>query len=123
MTVASFGPEMSLDLGSDRGARIAARFFAGLADPARLRILGLLLRGEEMTVGEMVDAVEVGQPRVSSQLACLRRCGIVTDRKHGRHVFYPVPDPRLRALLEVALAIVGDHAAHISDCYEIDRRR
>jgi DNA-binding transcriptional ArsR family regulator len=62
-----------------------------LAEPARRRILDLLLDGER-TVGELVDAVGLSQPAVSKHLRVLRDAGAVEARVDGPRRVY-----RLRA--------------------------
>lgn len=81
-----------------------ARFFRALAHPTRIRLLELLVRGGR-TVQELQDALAIGQPIVSQQLAILRNQGIVTAHKERSSVRYTIRDPRLRDLLEVARAI------------------
>ncbi len=108
-----------LDLDAGRGIQIAAKFFRGISDPTRLRLLTLLLTHGELSVGELVDAVDGLQGRVSSHLACLRHCGLVADRKEGRNVYYSVPDPRVREFLPVAMAMIADNATHIATCHRI----
>ena len=58
-----------------------------LADPTRLRLL-LLLEQEELSVAELQDILGMGQSRISSHLAQLKRAGIVEDRRAGKHVYY-----------------------------------
>lgn len=99
---------------------IAAKFFRGLAEPTRLHIVALLLDAGEMSVGDIVDAVDGLQGRVSSHLACLRHCGLVTDRKEGRNVYYAISDPRVADFLPVALSMVADNATHIATCHRIE---
>ena len=106
-------------LGTDGGLEVAAKFFRGLGDPTRLRLLLLLLEHGELPVGELVDAIGSPQGRVSSHLACLRWCGFVTDRREGRHVYYSIPDSRTRRLLRLALEMVGDNEEHIRTCHRI----
>ena len=108
-----------LDLDDDADVQVAAKFFRGLSDPTRLRLVALLLEHGEMTVSELVEAVDGLQGRVSSHLACLRHCGLVTDRREGRKAYYSVRDPRVRELLTPALAMVADNAEHIATCHRI----
>lgn len=108
------------DITSRPDIDIASKFFRGLADPTRLHIVALLLEHGEMGVGDIVDAVGGLQGRVSSHLACLRHCGLVTDRKEGRNVYYSVPDPRLTEFLPIALSMIADNADHIATCHRID---
>src|SRR5205809_4708741 len=58
-----------------------------LADPTRLRLL-LLLEEEELSVAELQQILSMGQSRISSHLAQLKRAGVVADRRAGKNVYY-----------------------------------
>jgi ArsR family transcriptional regulator len=58
-----------------------------LADPTRLRLL-LLLEQEELSVAELQEILGMGQSRISSHLAQLKRAGVVEDRRAGKNVYY-----------------------------------
>jgi len=58
-----------------------------LADPTRLRLL-LLLEQAELSVAELQDILGMGQSRISSHLAQLRRAGVVENRRAGKNVYY-----------------------------------
>jgi len=58
-----------------------------LADPTRLRLL-LLLEQEELSVAELQQILGMGQSRISSHLAQLKRAGVVEDRRAGKNVYY-----------------------------------
>jgi len=58
-----------------------------LADPTRLRLL-LLLHEAELTVAELQEILGMGQSRISSHLAQLKRAGVVEDRRSGKHAYY-----------------------------------
>jgi len=76
-----------------------------LADPTRLRILGLLSR-EELSVAELQEILSMGQSRISSQLAVLRQSGLVADRREGKKSYYslsPGAPRQERELLAAAL--------------------
>ncbi|MEO6872899.1 MAG: metalloregulator ArsR/SmtB family transcription factor [Chthoniobacterales bacterium] len=62
-------------------------FLRLLADPTRLRLL-LLLEQEELSVAELQDVLGMGQSRISSHLAQLKRAGVVADRRAGKNVYY-----------------------------------
>ncbi|MHB1005882.1 MAG: ArsR/SmtB family transcription factor [Chloroflexota bacterium] len=96
-------------------AELAAKFFRGLGDPTRLRIVLLLLEGEK-NVGELVALTNLSQGRVSTHLTCLRWCGYVCARRVGRNVHYRVADPRVRELVLLAQGIIADNASNISCC-------
>ena len=70
-----------------------ADVFQVLADPTRRRIVEVL-RGGERSVGELVEAVDIGQPGVSRQLAILEDADFVTVRPQGRRRLYSLrPEP------------------------------
>src|SRR3954447_2265603 len=58
-----------------------------LADPTRLRLL-LLLHEAELTVAELQEILGMGQSRISSHLAQLKRAGVVEHRRAGKHAYY-----------------------------------
>ena len=62
-------------------------FLRLLADSTRLRLL-LLLEQEELSVAELQDVLGMGQSRISSHLAQLKRAGVVADRRAGKNVYY-----------------------------------
>jgi ArsR family transcriptional regulator len=76
-----------------------------LADPTRLRILGLLTDGE-VCVCHIYEALKIPQPKASRHLAYLRRSGLVDARKEGLWVYYriaPMEDAGAKAVVEAAL--------------------
>lgn len=79
----------------------AARRFALLSDPTRLRILAVLLEREPMTVTELSDALGIATPNVSQHLARLSASRVVGRQKQGRTVRYRTIDPSLQPLCEL----------------------
>lgn len=75
---------------------VAARFRI-LGDPSRLRLLGLLMRGEH-TVHELVEASGLTQTNVSRHLGLLRRDGVVGRRPDGNRAVYRITDPTVEKL-------------------------
>jgi DNA-binding transcriptional ArsR family regulator len=70
-----------------------ADVFQVLADPTRRRIVEALRAGER-SVGELVSAVDIGQPGVSRQLAILQEADFVVVRPDGRRRLYSLrPEP------------------------------
>jgi DNA-binding transcriptional ArsR family regulator len=70
-----------------------ADVFAILGDPTRRRLVEAL-RGGERSVSELVDAVDIGQPGVSRQLAILEEARFVKMRADGRRRLYALrPEP------------------------------
>jgi ArsR family transcriptional regulator len=70
-------------------------FLRLLADPTRLRLM-LLLEQEELTVAELQEILGMGQSRISSHLAQLKRAGVVQDRRAGKNVYYGLTTARER---------------------------
>ena len=68
-------------------------FLRMLADPTRLRLL-LLLEQEELSVAELQQILGMGQSRISSHLAQLKRAGVVEDRRAGKNVYYGASENR-----------------------------
>ncbi len=66
-------------------------FLKLIADPNRLRILGVLTRGEHC-VCDIEAAVGLPQNLVSHHLSALKREGVVLDRRQGKWVYYRI-DP------------------------------
>src|SRR6201988_4202969 len=58
-----------------------------MAGSTRLRLL-LLLEEEELSVAELQKILNMGQSRISSHLAQLKRAGVVADRRAGKNVYY-----------------------------------
>lgn len=97
------------------GRDVGAQLFRGLGDPTRLAILQALASGERR-VTDLVDEVGTSQPNISAHLACLKDCGLVTDRPAGRAVYYRIATPRLLDLLRSAEALLDDVGQRILLC-------
>lgn len=69
-----------MDGGANTGYR---ELLQVVADPSRWRILVLLSSGP-LTVGELVERLDVAQPSVSHHLARLRESGLVQSAAQGR---------------------------------------
>jgi DNA-binding transcriptional ArsR family regulator len=70
-----------------------SKFYKALADPTRLKMLGLLAV-REMCVCEVMAALDLTQPTASHHLRILENVGLVVDRKDGKWVFYSLKDPQ-----------------------------
>ncbi len=83
--------------------------FKALADPTRVRILGLLLGGE-VCVCHIHETLRIPQSKASRHLAYLRKAGVVTREKRGLWVYYTIAtraDDVSRALLGAIRHCVG----------------
>ncbi|MFQ5879656.1 MAG: ArsR/SmtB family transcription factor [Dehalococcoidia bacterium] len=106
-------------LASPGQTELLARFFRGLSDPTRLRMVDYLLGGER-SVAELVKLVGAPQGRVSSHLAYLKWCSVVTSRRRGRNVYYSVVDERTADLLSLVQAILIRHVRHLASLAQIE---
>jgi DNA-binding transcriptional ArsR family regulator len=101
---------------------LVAKYFRGLGDPMRLRILELLRDEGELTVGELVERLGEPQPKVSNHLACLRWCGFIDARRQHRTVYNRIADKRVVKMLELAHGLLADNEEHVAACCRIDER-
>ncbi|MHB8179093.1 MAG: ArsR/SmtB family transcription factor [Vulcanimicrobiaceae bacterium] len=95
-----------------------AKFFSGLADETRLRIVRYLLEGPR-TAGEIVTELGMSQSRISNQLSCLKWCGYVHAERHGRNVMYRIASPAIGELLSIAQRLVAANACAIAECTQL----
>jgi DNA-binding transcriptional ArsR family regulator len=106
-------PEQTDDVLYERQARLCQV----LADPKRLRLLGLLREGE-YSVRELAEAIGAAYPNVSQHLNVMRDAGLVATRRAGTSIYYRLAYPRiaeacdivrdvLRAQLADAAALAG----------------
>ncbi|PKH28512.1 metalloregulator ArsR/SmtB family transcription factor [Shewanella sp. ALD9] len=66
-------------------------FYKCLTDDIRLKSLMLTHYHGELCVCELMEALnEESQPKVSRNLALLKKAAIISDRKHGQWVFYRI---------------------------------
>ncbi len=94
---------------------VMSRFFKGLSDPTRFRILMLLVE-KERNVSELVELLQTPQGRVSSHLGCLKWCGYVSTRREGRWVYYRVSDERIKQMIRLAGGVVNDNYSNLISC-------
>ena len=85
---------------SDAQVEEAARLFAMLAEPTRLKLLRALM-GRPRTVTELVEATGFKQGNVSKQLGLLLTARFVAKEKDGNFARYSITDPTLHALCEL----------------------
>jgi DNA-binding transcriptional ArsR family regulator len=89
-------------------AQTYARWFQALADPSRVMICNLLAdAGRPVTVGEIVQAVEIGQSTVSHHLKLLAEVGFVQATPKGTARFYRFNQRCLEAFPTAAELVMG----------------
>ena len=94
---------------------LVAERFRALAEPARLRILNALRKGER-TVSELMEETELGQANASKHLQLLHTLGFVERRKEGLYVHYRLASEDVFQLCDIIcgrLAAEADARAHL----------
>ena len=85
-----------------------ASWFRCLGDPSRVLLLNrLAVAGRPMTVGELVEVVDIGQPTVSHHLKVLADVGFVTCEPRGNASLYAVNHLCLDQFPSAAELIMG----------------
>ena len=73
--------------------RLMSTLFDVIGDPSRRQVLDLL-RDDEYSVTELVDALDMSQPSVSKHLRVLRDAGLVEARVDAQRRIYALcPEP------------------------------
>jgi len=70
-----------------------AHFFKALSEPARLRIMNLLLNGERC-VCELMAVLDMPQSTVSRHLSYLKNAGLISGRRQGLWMYYSMAEPK-----------------------------
>lgn len=83
----------------DEAAGLAAGFKA-VADPTRLRLLGLIAAhaGGEACVCDLTGAFALSGPTISHHLKVLREAGLISGERRGTWIYYRVVPAALAAL-------------------------
>ena len=103
-------------------AELVAKYLRALGDLTRVRLLEALEESGELSVGDLVERLDIPQPKVSKHLACLRWCGFAESRREHRSVLYRLADERVSEVLELGRALLADNAEHVAACGTIDAR-
>jgi len=95
-----------------------SKLLEAVADPNRLRII-LCLQVRPACVCELVQAMEVPQPRISRHLRTLREAGLVSDARDAQFVEYSLVDAAAGTpeaeLLEYVARWMADDAVVAAD--------
>ncbi|MBB5718610.1 DNA-binding transcriptional ArsR family regulator [Stakelama sediminis] len=84
-----------------------ADMLRAMANSARLLILCRLSAGEA-SVGELIEATQLGQSAVSQHLATLREAGAVAARADKQSRIYSIVDPQVRSIFDSLCDICAD---------------
>jgi ArsR family transcriptional regulator, arsenate/arsenite/antimonite-responsive transcriptional repressor len=98
----SCDPLASTALDADQAEALAHRLKA-IADPARLRVLSMLLTAEggEACTCDLVDALGLSQPTVTHHMQRLAAVGLVEGERRSRRTWYRVVPGSLESITSV----------------------
>ncbi len=83
---------------SDQSAAELAKMFKALSDPARVKILSMLLNSAEVCACDFSASIGKTAATTSHHLKLLREAGLVATEKRGTWVWYRVVPERLAAV-------------------------
>ncbi len=84
-------------------------FAKALADETRQKIMALCCC-QELSVTDIVNALDVAQPTVSHHLKILKNAGLVRSKRRGKEVYYTLNQERLaKGCCQVAENFAPDH--------------
>lgn len=83
-----------------QAAEQAALMLKTLSNPDRLLLLCHMTEGERC-VGDLEALTGIAQPTLSQQLTVLRRQGLVSTRRDGKHIHYRLTHPSALAILQL----------------------
>ena len=83
-------------------------FFKCLADDTRLKTLLLIAKTGEACVCDLMEALDLDQPKTSRHLAQLRKCGVLVDERRGKWVFYKL-HPALPSWAQNVIKNAAEH--------------
>ena len=72
--------------------------FNAIAEPRRREVIAVLADGREYSVGEVVVRLKMPQPAVSKHLGVLRKVGVVSVIKRGKHRMYRLNAAELKPI-------------------------
>jgi DNA-binding transcriptional ArsR family regulator len=94
----------AVEPGSRSAARgDAARVFAALGDPVRLRMIGRLCSGGPLSISELAQGSDISRQAITKHLRSLERAGLLRSLRAGRRRIWQLQTRRLteaRSFLE-----------------------
>ncbi|MGO4544118.1 ArsR/SmtB family transcription factor [Paenibacillus sp. 2TAB23] len=98
---------------------VKAKFIRGFSDKTRLQILESI-KNTEKTVSEIVEALNGNQSNISQHLACLKGCGIIVSRQHGKYIYYSLRNGEIALLLDVMESVFTQVEEEVAACERND---
>jgi ArsR family transcriptional regulator len=88
-----------------------------------------MLQAEELSVAEIQEILGMGQSRISTHLAQLKRAGLVRDRRVGKNIYYswtpagPIKEAELGSLIRLAVTDMPEAASDRSSLQHVIAKR
>lgn len=79
-----------------------AELFKVFGDSTRIRILFQLF-DNEVSVGDLADALNMNQSAVSHQLKVLKQAKLVNARRDGKSIYYSLADEHVHTIIEMGI--------------------
>lgn len=99
---------------------VKANLFKGLAHPLRIRVLELLSTSQELSVADLLKAMELEASHLSQHLSVLRKHHLVVSQRRGTTVFYRIAHPQVQELLFAArgflTSVLEENSLHQEQC-------
>ena len=83
------------------------RLFKALADPTRREILRLL-RGGEMSAGDLAERFDMTKPTVSHHFTVLKEADLIVSRREGQQIIYSLNTTVAQDLLAWLWELLGE---------------
>lgn len=87
------------------GAARAAEMLRSVGNEKRLLVLCLLIDAGEMSVGSLLEFIDVSQSALSQHLARMREDGLITYRREAQTLYYRIANPDVERLIATLKAI------------------
>lgn len=95
-------------------SELAAKRFAALAEPTRLRLLDVMHERGEIAVGDLVDEVGTSYANVSKHLSVLLAERMVARRRDGSRALYRITDRALIRICDEVCAGIRDQLSELA---------
>jgi ArsR family transcriptional regulator len=92
--------------------KTTAQIFKTLSDETRLRIMSLLITGQELCVCDIIAVLDLPQSTVSRHLAYLRNSNLLEDRRQGIWMYYRINqdiEKNISYLFDILAIIFNDN--------------
>ena len=87
---------------------ILSAFFKALSDPSRLNIVCVLLKYQQLSVGDIAAKINMSVSAVSHQLAILRMRKLVKVTRDGVKNYYALCDSHVAQVIETAIEHINE---------------